>query len=237
MKTALTVWARITLSLGLVASASHALACNSRAYSDKEKLEVLQCEQDRDANYAAMREQERNSDPAYISARDAARHERDLEEERVRMQEEAALVKPDMSLIRLSVGKCNDFVWKNREIAGPVTLAITAATVFAGAATTAHEEPTAPGVAIGWTIAGLVTSVGDGFVINHEVQSALNMTDFPKLALELGTDNEGLVTSAYLASCNSQVENGCRLSLADLKKAAKTGHMCELWGSAPNQKN
>ena len=79
------------------------------------------------------------------------------------------------------------------------------------------------------------------FTVARDVVSfKLNSIDFARLAYELGTDQEGLVTKAYLASCEGKTSESCKNALVVMKKAAKTGHMCQNWSgkdSAPNYKD
>ena len=209
-----------------------ALACQDSAFeTDRQRLERLSCEVDRDEHRAEARsEEEAQFRLDHAEELAAGKKQEDIEAEKIRMREEAALTKIDMGLVRQSVGKCNDFVLKGR-LSGTrdvAALFFSAGFVLGGVSTTLGEGPSGHGVAIGWSIAAAISAAGGGYILLDMVQSALRMSDFPKLAQELGADEEGLVTRAYLTSCQAP-GNNCRISLDVLKKDAKTGHMCEGW--------
>jgi hypothetical protein len=126
--------------------------------------------------------------------------------------------------IKSSVANCERFISDQRfKDLSSIGLAVSLAPVMSTGGAVLIDSP--------FSFSG-TTMMGMGVVQSYQaafiVTVMLNRTDYPRLAEELASGNEGLLTQAYMDSCRSTSgPENCVRSLEILRQQARSGEFCK----------
>jgi hypothetical protein len=133
----------------------------------------------------------------------------------------------DMSLLNQSIQTCAQFSKDSRfaelKDAGAAMLVLVGAGSIASSLAAAGDG----GLSLTLTTTGYIALEG-AMQLSITLYGAFAVTDFARLAYELGTDQEGPVVDTFRSSCTSksQGDAACQAALEIFKAQAKAGKMC-----------